>query len=109
MNKLEHNAVLAGLRLLQANLQNLPEGICGIFNDGGMNTMKLEDIDALCEQINANDLMVIAVGNPFDGLRLIGPFHGGAEASDYADQAWHEGNSEPFHIVRLDEPEEGTN
>ncbi len=106
MNKQETNAVLAGLRLLQANMKDLPEGICGIFNDGGMNSITLEQIDALCQKLNRPDLMVIAVGNAFDGLRLIGPFFGGEIAMEYASEAWHEGNTEDWHIVRLDEPDE---
>lgn len=109
MNHKQTSAVLAGLRLLQANFNNLPEGINGIFNDGGMNDMTLEDIDQLCENLNGPDYMVIAIGNPFDGLRLVGPFFGGLDAANYADgSSGFKGIDDPYHIVRLDEPEEDT-
>lgn len=57
MTKRERNAVLAGLRFVQANYSSMPYEIRDIFTDGIPRTEGLtrSDIDALCESINVAD------------------------------------------------------
>lgn len=45
-------------------------------------------------------LYVIAVGNPFDGLWLIGPFASGEEALEYAEDITHS----EWSLVALEQP-----
>lgn len=56
LNTRELAAVLAGLRLVQAELPRsefLPQGVHDIFDNGGTITPLTEDeIDSLCEAIN---------------------------------------------------------
>jgi hypothetical protein len=46
-------------------------------------------------------MTVVAVGNPFDGITLFGPFQDETEALE-----WAEGTSGDWHIVHLEEVEE---
>lgn len=104
MKKPELNAVLAGLRLLQANLNSLPEGICGIFNDGGMNPITLEQIDSLCESLNTEEPHILAVGNVNSGINFIGPFPN----YETAMEAGEDVRDEDWHVIQLELPEEET-
>ena len=45
---------------------------------------------------------ILVVGNPFDGLRLVGPFEDGDDVADYAEI--HEKN-ETWWIVACEQPE----
>lgn len=110
MKKLEVNAVLAGLRLLQEmrDAGRVPEAILEVFHGDEPDVRPLtnEQIDELCQSLNFAEYHAIALWSPFEGLRLIGPFNGSGKASEYAQEAWHEGNDEPFHIVKLEDPQE---
>jgi hypothetical protein len=44
---------------------------------------------------------VIAVGNAFDGIRLIGPFKDAQSANEYAEMFIH---SDTWVVMRLDKP-----
>jgi hypothetical protein len=41
---------------------------------------------------------VVAVGNPFDGMRLYGPFSDANDANDWASETW---KHEEWHVMEL--------
>ena len=44
---------------------------------------------------------IIAIGNPFDGLVLVGPFESGEAANDYGDDCCQK---EEWHAVEVEQP-----
>lgn len=47
------------------------------------------------------DLYIVAVGNAFDGMRMVGPFDDMYSAQEYAEGL----NGEQWNIIPLDKPE----
>lgn len=69
--KMQSDAILAGLRLLQTSLDNrdvLPEGISDILTSAGNHDgMTAAEIDSFCEEINCSDSQTITINlNIFD-------------------------------------------
>jgi hypothetical protein len=60
VNKKTHTTILAALRYLQANRDNALEAVKDLDDTSGTKSYLLteEEIDALCERINFNDLRI---------------------------------------------------
>jgi hypothetical protein len=52
-------------------------------------------------QLMRKPLWVVVVGNPFDGIRLIGPFEDGNDANEWADENC---NNEEWWVVNIIDP-----
>lgn len=50
-------------------------------------------------------MFVVAVGNPFDGIELIGPFESADEANEYADQSF--GGKDTWWVMKVEPAYEG--
>ncbi len=49
--------------------------------------------------MRTKQLYVVTIGNPFDGMRLVGPFDDGEAANEYADN-----HQDDWWVVKLDAP-----
>lgn len=53
-------------------------------------------------QLMRKPLWVVVVGNPFDGIRLIGPFEDGNDANEWADENC---DTEDWWVVNIIDPQ----